>query len=66
MPELIDPSVNHFLHRRDSYRVFHSVCLTCFQPVAKNPIESKLAKGEEEHKCEGRPRHQYPGAIEQN
>jgi len=60
MPDPSDPSVNHFLHRRDPYDVYHSICLTCYQPVAKDSTESKLIKAEEQHKCEGRPRHQYP------
>ena len=66
MPDPINHSSNHFLHRRDPYGVYHSVCLTCYQPVAKDSRELRLINGEEQHECEGPPRHQYPkSAIEQ-
>jgi hypothetical protein len=55
MPDPTDTPVKYFFHRLDLSRMYHSICLTCYQVVAKDARESKLFDGEEQHRCKGLP-----------
>jgi hypothetical protein len=45
-----------FVHRADPKTgVYRSFCPVCFQTVAEESWKSELKKGEDEHKCPGRP-----------
>ena len=44
-----------FYHRRELGGLYVSFCVVCFQTVAREAMESDLARGEEAHKCEGAP-----------